>query len=72
MTDDIVHPEVARIHAERQELIRRCAVSAIQHHRAGLMSDPHKLQWARSVVARVQPLAGPLSDGAPAATEGDA
>lgn len=69
MTDDIVHPEVARRLAERQELIRRCAVSAIQHHRAGLMSDPHNLQWARSVVARVQPLAGPLGDGAPTATE---
>jgi hypothetical protein len=66
MTDDIVHPDIARCLAERQELIRRCAVSAVEHHRAGLMSDPDNLLWARGVVARIKPLAGPLGAGEPA------
>lgn len=64
MTDDQIAPDTARILAERQELIRRCAARVIADHQAGRGSDPHRLlQWARGVVAAIQPLPGPLSDG---------
>lgn len=63
MTD--VYPTTARILAERQELIRRCAARVIADHEGGRGNDPHRLTWARGVVAAIKPLAGPLSDGVP-------
>lgn len=63
MIDAEVYPTTARILAERQELIRRCAARVVADHQAGRGSDPERLQWARGVVAAIQPLPGPLSDG---------
>ena len=57
------YPSTARILAERQELIRRCAARVIADHEAGRGNDPERLAWARGVAAAIKPLAGPLSDG---------
>lgn len=57
------YPSTARILAERQELIRRCAARVIADHEAGRGDDPERLAWARGVAAAIKPLAGPLSDG---------
>lgn len=56
-------PDVARVLAERQELIRRCACRVVADHQAGRGNDPHRLTWAQSVIASTPPLQGPLSDG---------
>jgi tRNA nucleotidyltransferase (CCA-adding enzyme) len=63
MTDDPIYPDVARILAERQELIRQCAARVLRDHAAGQCRDAVYVDWARGVVARVAPLDGPLSDG---------
>ena len=58
-----VYPSTARILAERQELIRRCAARVIADHEGGRGNDPERLAWARGVAAAIKPLAGPMSDG---------
>lgn len=57
------YPDTARILAERQELIRRCAARVIADHEAGRGDDPERLTWARGVAAAIEPLDGPMSDG---------
>lgn len=61
--DAKTYPDVARVLAERQELIRLCAARVVADHHAGRGNDPHRLAWAKSVIASTPPLHGPLSDG---------
>lgn len=63
MTDDQIHPDVSRVHAERAELIRLCAERVVSDHEAGRGDDQARLEWARGVVAAIPKLRGPLSDG---------
>lgn len=60
---DASYPDVQRVLAERQELIRRCAARVVADHEAGRGNDPHRLAWAQSVIASTPPLDGPMSDG---------
>lgn len=61
--NDQIAPDVARILAERQELIRRRAARVVSDHEAGRGDDQARLEWARGVVAAIPKLRGPLSDG---------
>lgn len=67
MTDPMVeNPPSAiadRAVAERRELIRRCAASVMREVEVGRVVDPHRVQWARVVLAGIKPLAGKISQG---------
>jgi hypothetical protein len=49
--------------AEKQELIRLCAVRVLYLHREGRKTDPEALQWAKRIVAQIKPLGRPLGTG---------
>ena len=65
MTDSPVYPDVWLKCAERRELIRRAAVSALQRSRNGKDLDPAAYAWALHWAAQ-EPLATPLTTGEPA------
>ena len=50
---------------ERRELLRRAAVSALQHSDNGRRLDPEARAWAKQWAA-IKPLGRALSDGSPA------
>lgn len=68
-----VHPEafesedpvIAERLAERRELMRRAAQTAIDHAEAGRTMDPHHIAWARQFVKFNPPLERPLGTGEP-------
>jgi hypothetical protein len=56
-------PQVAARLAERRELMRRAALTAIAHADAGRDMDPHHIAWAREFVRLNPPLGRPLGTG---------
>ena len=63
MIYDDVYPGVAERLAEKRELIRLCAVSALEYAKHGRGHDPHKLVWAQRIVETFKPLGRPLGTG---------
>lgn len=60
-----VYPDVAKRIAERNELWRIAAQSALDRSRNGRDLDKYALAWARHWAA-IKPLCRPLSNGEPA------
>jgi hypothetical protein len=56
---------VTRVLAERRELLRRAALSAIRRADGGDVVDADHLRWCREFVAANPPLSGPLGTGEP-------
>lgn len=56
---------VARVLAERRELMRRAALAAIRRADAGDIVDADHLEWCRQFVDANPPLSGPLGTGEP-------
>ena len=67
MIDEPIDPAVARVLAERRELMRVAAARIVENHEQGRRTaDPESLQWAQAFVRANPPLGRPLGTGAPA------
>ncbi len=62
--DNPIYPDVATRMAERNELMRIAAVSALDRSRGGRDLTPEALRWARAWSA-LKPLGRPLGTGEP-------
>lgn len=63
MIEDVIDEVAAERLAERRELMRRAALTAIAHADSGRMMDPHHIRWARDFVKLNPPLGRPLGTG---------